>query len=201
MPECEPLKQRVGHNLTEYIERGSVRVRIAHLLLDVHLQHGRHVVNSPFPRRNAVQSVLLPDSMKIGLSSFFLIVDSLGTGTRWYRGHSSPGWQVSYEGSKYLHSWQAWGREIHWSLAEGPGCNLGMAVDTRLDIRYINKPQCVSILRTTGTDRQTKRIGCEGPELHQYELGVVRILNHYWCCWMVAANAWYCATAILGPRS
>ena len=61
------------------------------------------VVNSRFPRRNALQSVLLPDSIKIGLSNCVLIVDSLGTGIRWYRRHSSPNWQVAHEGRTYFH--------------------------------------------------------------------------------------------------
>ena len=159
-----------------------------------------HVVNSRFPRPNALQSVLLPDSIKIGLSNCVSIVDSSGTGTRWWRGHSSPDWQVAHEGCIYLHCWQAWGRETHWSLAKGPGRNLEMTVGAGLDIPSINKPECVLILRTTGTDRHTKQIGCEGPELHQYWSGVVCIANHYWYCWLVAAGAWYCAAAAVGPR-
>ena len=37
----KPLKQRVGKDLTEYMERGSVRVRITQPRFDVHLQHGQ----------------------------------------------------------------------------------------------------------------------------------------------------------------
>ena len=37
----KPLKQRVGQDLKKYMERGSVRVRIAQLQFDVHLQHGQ----------------------------------------------------------------------------------------------------------------------------------------------------------------
>ena len=148
-------------------------------------------VNSRFHRRNTLQSVLPPDSIKIGPSDCVFLVDSLGTGTGWYRGHSSLDWQVAHERRTYLLCWQAWGRETHWSLAEGPGRNSGMAVDACLDIQSINKPRCVSLLRTTGTDRHTKHLDREGPKLHQYWLGVVRISNHYWYCWMVAASAWY----------
>ena len=41
VPAGKPLKQRVGHDLTECMERGSVRVRITQLRFDVHLQHGQ----------------------------------------------------------------------------------------------------------------------------------------------------------------
>ena len=47
VPASKPLKQRVGQDLTEYMECGSVKVRITQLQFDVHLQHGqtrkRHV--------------------------------------------------------------------------------------------------------------------------------------------------------------
>ena len=41
VPTGKPLKQRLGQALTEYMERGSVRVLITHLRFDVHLQHGQ----------------------------------------------------------------------------------------------------------------------------------------------------------------
>ena len=39
MPAGKPLKQRVGQDLTEFMECGSVRVRITQLRFDLHLQH------------------------------------------------------------------------------------------------------------------------------------------------------------------
>ena len=91
-------------------------------------------VYSRFCPRNALQRILPPNWIKMGLSDRVLIVDSLGIGTRWYRGHSSPYWQVAHERHTHLNDWQAWGRETHWSLAQGPGRHLGMAMDEGQDI-------------------------------------------------------------------
>ena len=41
VPAGKPLKQRIGQDLTEYMERGLVRVRVTQLRFDVHLQHGQ----------------------------------------------------------------------------------------------------------------------------------------------------------------
>ena len=41
LPAGKPLKQRVGQDPTNYMERGSVRVLITQLRFDVQLQHGQ----------------------------------------------------------------------------------------------------------------------------------------------------------------